>query len=532
MGAVVKRAAEPGDDILHGATEGGGRDQGGLRDSYTTVRAASGGTHIEEGGIMAGDGPTERPNQEQWQRVKQRLKVELGEDVFSSWFGRVDFEEADTNSVYLSVPTRFLKSWIAAHYSERLLALWNTEGKGIARIELIVRGAMRFKTPPVVEKTNAPMASAPMALPATAMMARRGPESDNVNGGLGGSPVDPRYTFDTFCEGAANRVAFAAAKAVAESMATRATPYNPLYIHAGVGRGKTHLLHAITRAARLMQPGRNIVYLTAEHFMFRFVAALRSHTAIPFKEALREIDLLLIDDMQFLQGKSVQQEFCHMLNQLIDGARQVVVAADRPPAELETLDERVRSRLRGGVAFEIGAPDVQLRRDILKGRYVVAGAQNPGLDVPEPILEYVAQSVVSNGRDLEGALNRLVAQWQFTRQPVTLVSAEITLRDLVGAREPRRVRIEDIQRVVSRHYNVSKADLLSARRTRTIVRPRQIAMYLAKILTPRSLPEIGRRFGGRDHTTVLHAVRKIEGMIEGDKALADEIELLKRMIDE
>ena len=535
MGAVVKRAAEVRSDLLPGGTDDGARALGAIRDSYTTARAASGGMHNEEGEAMAGDAPTERPNNEQWQRVKQRLKVELGEDVFSSWFGRVDFEEGDLNSVYLSVPTRFLKSWIASHYSERLLALWNTERKGIARIELIVRGAMRFKTPAVAETNDAPRANPgqPIVLPATsALMARRSQESDNVNGGLGGSPVDPRYTFETFCEGAANRVAFAAAKAVAESMASKSTPYNPLYIHAGVGRGKPHLLHAITRAARLTQPNRNVVYLTAEHFMFRFVAALRSHTAIPFKESLREIDLLLIDDMQFLQGKSVQQEFCHMLNQLIDGARQVVVAADRPAADLETLDERVRSRLRGGVAFEIGAPDQQLRRDILKGRYVVAGAQNPGLDIPDTILEYVAQSVVSNGRDLEGALNRLVAQWQFTRQPVTLVSAEITLRDLVGAREPRRVRIEDIQRVVSRHYNVSKADLLSARRTRTIVRPRQIAMYLAKILTPRSLPEIGRRFGGRDHTTVLHAVRKIEGLIEGDKGLADEIELLKRMIDE
>jgi chromosomal replication initiator protein len=534
MGAVVKRAAEPSDDIIDTRTDGQNRRDGGT-DEITTARAASGGTHTEEGEIMAGEKLQERPNGEQWQRVKQRLKAELGEDVFSSWFGRVDFEEADMSSVYLSVPTRFLKSWITAHYSERLLALWNGERKGIVRIELIVRGAMRFKTPVVVEKSEAQMASQPIALAATAVMARRGQDNENFaggqNGGLGGSPVDPRYTFETFCEGAANRVAFAAAKAVAESTGSK-TPYNPLYIHAGVGRGKTHLLHAITRAARQAQPGRNVVYLTAEHFMFRFVAALRSHSAIPFKESLREIDLLLIDDMQFLQGKSVQQEFCHMLNQLIDGARQVVVAADRPPAELETLDERVRSRLRGGVAFEIGAPDVQLRRDILKGRYVVAGAHNPGLDVPEPILEYVAQSVVSNGRDLEGALNRLVAQWQFTRQPVTLMSAEITLRDLVGAREPRRVRIEDIQRVVSRHYNVSKADLLSARRTRTIVRPRQIAMYLAKMLTPRSLPEIGRRFGGRDHTTVLHAVRKIEGMIEGDKVLADEIELLKRMIDE
>jgi chromosomal replication initiator protein len=489
-----------------------------------------------------------RPNAEQWLRVKQRLRTELGEDVFTSWFARVDFEEADTNSVYLSVPTRFLKSWITSHYAERLLTLWNAERKGIARIELIVRGAVRAKTVAKPERGDSavplPAAAQPIAFPMQGG-ARRGVEGDagqhggqaagqsaNQNGGLGGSPVDPRYTFETFCEGAANRVAFAAAKAVAESSASRSTAYNPLYIHAGVGRGKTHLLHAITRAARLANPGRNVVYLTAEHFMFRFVAALRNHSAIPFKEALREIDLLLIDDMQFLQGKSVQQEFCHMLNQLIDGARQVVVAADRPPAELETLDERVRSRLRGGVAFEIGSPDVQLRRDILRARYIVASAQNPGLDVPEPILEYVAQSVVSNGRDLEGALNRLVAQWQFTRQPVTLISAEITLRDLVGAREPRRVRIEDIQRVVSRHYNVSKADLLSARRTRTIVRPRQIAMYLAKVLTPRSLPEIGRRFGGRDHTTVLHAVRKIEGMIEADTVLKDEIELLKRMIDE
>ena len=335
-----------------------------------------------------------------------------------------------------------------------------------------------------------------------------------------------------FCEGAANRVAFAAAKAVAETPPGRPSQFNPLYIHAGVGRGKTHLLHAMTRAARRGGAGRKVVYLTAEHFMFRFVAALRSQSAIQFKESLRDIDLLLIDDMQFLQGKSVQQEFCHTLNALIESARQVVVAADRPPAELEMLDERVRSRLKGGVAFEIGSPDVELRRRILSMRYRAAREHHSGLDIPEPVLEYVAQSVVSNGRDLEGALNRLVAQWQYTNHAVTLASAEITLRDLVGAREPRRVRIEDIQRVVARHYNVSKADLLSSRRTRTIVRPRQIAMYLAKVLTPRSLPEIGRRFGGRDHTTVLHAVRKIEGLIEGDKTLAEEIELLKRMIDE
>jgi chromosomal replication initiator protein len=478
------------------------------------------GTHIpEEEGSMA----TERPETDQWSRVKDRLRIELGDDVFTSWFSRVELEQSDRNLIYLSVPTRFLKSWILSHYRDRLVSLWNEERGQPATIEIVVRGAVRTRPQLRAECEKAPGSPTVPALPA------RMPEPD---GALSGSPLDNRFTFETFCEGAANRVAYAAARAVAETPPGQPSQFNPLYIHASVGRGKTHLLHATTRAARRTDPGRKVVYLTAEHFMFRFVAALRNQSAIPFKESLRAIDLLLIDDMQFLQGKSVQQEFCHMLNALIDGARQVVVAADRPPADLESLDERVRSRLKGGVAFEIGAPDVDLRRRILAARHEQAKLQHRGLDIPEPILEYVAQSVVSNGRDLEGALNRLVAQWQFTSHPVTIHSAEITLRDLIGTREPRRVRIEDIQRVVARHYNVSKADLLSSRRTRTIVRPRQIAMYLAKVLTPRSLPEIGRRFGGRDHTTVLHAVRKIEGMIEGDKTLAEEIELLKRLIDE
>jgi chromosomal replication initiator protein len=510
----------------------------------SAARAAVGPTVAGSYGQPASAGPDREgarmtampPNAEQWSRVKQRLRAELGEDIFNSWFARATFEEADASTVYLSLPTRFLKAWIAAHYEDRLLTLWQAEHPSVARVEILVRSAARPKAPVKAEGVETPAearsvpaaAVAPVSAPVAATP-RRTPTAENI---LAGSPVEPRYTFDTFCEGSANRLAFAAARSVVEAAPGKPTPFNPLYIHSGVGRGKTHILQATTRAARLAQPGWKVLYLTAEYFMFRFVTALKSQSAIAFKESLRDIDLLLIDDMQFLQGKTIQQEFCHMLNALIDGARQVVVAADRPPAELESLDDRVRSRLRGGIAFEIGAPDTQLRRDIVRSRYIAAQAQKPGLDIPDLVLEYVAQSVTSNGRDLEGALNRLVAQWQFTRQAVTIASAEITLRDLVGQREPRRVKIEDIQRVVARHYNVSKADLLSSRRTRTIVRPRQIAMYLAKVLTPRSLPEIGRRFGGRDHTTVLHAVRKIEGLIEGDMTLADEIELLKRMIDE
>ena len=475
-----------------------------------------------------------------WERVKRRLRTELGEDVFQSWFARVEFEAADTLSVELSVPTRFLKSWIQAHYFDRLLTLWQAESASVRRIELVVRGAIRSRQPQRAEPAATVVAAepaqpAPTLLPAaaaaaTAVAAAMPAPRAEAEGP--GSPVDPRFTFETFCEGAANRVAYAAARAVAETPSGRPTAYHPLYLNAGVGRGKTHLLHAIAQAARAADPARKVVYLTAEHFMFRFVASLKNQSAIAFKESLREIDLLLIDDLQFLQGKSVQQEFCHMLNALIDGARQVVVAADRPAADLETLDERVRSRLRGGVAFEIEPPELELRRQILRSRYRAAQVQHAGVAIPDTVIEYVAQSVVSNGRDLEGALNRLVAQWQFTNQPVTMASAEITLRDLVGVREPRRVKIEDIQKVVAVHFNVSKADLLSSRRTRTIVRPRQIAMYLSKTLTPRSLPEIGRRFGGRDHTTVLHAVRKVEELMRDDRGLADEVELLKRMIDE
>ncbi|WP_183855892.1 chromosomal replication initiator protein DnaA [Prosthecomicrobium pneumaticum] len=486
---------------------------------------------------MDGSDASGRTGVEAWARVKQRLRTELGEDVFQSWFARVEFVATDGLSVELSVPTRFLKSWIVSHYQDKLIALWQTEIASIRRVEIAMRSAVRLRPQAVpaaeeraVEAPAAPRAAAPAVAPAAAAPQPLRPvEAESAHGG---SPVDPRFTFETFCEGAANRVAFAAAKAVAETPAGRATPYNPLYIHAGVGRGKTHLLHAVTQAARRIDPARRVVYLTAEHFMVRFVAALKTQSTLAFKEGLRDIDLLLIDDLQFLQGKSVQQEFCHTLNALIDGARQVVVAADRPAAELETLDERVRSRLRGGVAFEIATPDLELRQHIVLGRYEAALRQHPGLDIPPMVLDYVARTVVSNGRDLEGALNRLVAQWQYTDQPVTLASAEISLRDLVGVREAKRVRIEDIQKAVSRHYNVSKADLLSSRRTRTIVRPRQIAMYLSKMLTPRSLPEIGRRFGGRDHTTVLHAVRKVEELMAADATLADEIELIKRLIDE
>ena len=262
-------------------------------------------------------------------------------------------------------------------------------------------------------------------------------------------------------------------------------------------------------------PQSRVVYLTAEYFMWRFATAIRDNNALTLKEQLRDIDLLIIDDMQFLQGKSIQHEFCHLINMLLDSAKQVVVAADRPPAELESLEPRVRSRLNGGVALEMSPPDFAMRHAMLKARLALAKAEDASLSISDEIVTHVARTVTGSGRELEGAFNQLLFRHSFEPQ-ISIERIDEILGHIYRTGEPKRVRIEDIQRIVARHYNVSKTELLSNRRTRTIVKPRQVAMYLSKVMTPRSLPEIGRRFGGRDHTTVLHAVRKIEDL-SGDR---------------
>jgi chromosomal replication initiator protein len=470
---------------------------------------------------------------ERWSRVKVRLRAEVGEDVFTSWFARMDLETVDGITVRLSVPTRFLKSWIQSHYADRVLACWQAEEKAIERIELSVRSAaLRAPGPKTRPVEQAELPHEPREPACATPDVRRQPLSaPAAHDSLGGSPLDPRLTFETFVVGRSNTLAHAAAKQVAAGRRGDAVLFNPLYIHAGVGLGKTHLLQAIASAGNAAGE-RRVLYLTAEKFMYGFVSALRTQTALAFKEALRAIDVLVIDDLQFLQGKNTQAEFCHTLNALIDSGRQVVIAADRPPSDLESLDDRVRSRLAGGLVVEIGPLGEELRLEILQARVAAARLRHPGFDVPAPVLAFIARSVTHNGRDLEGALNRLLAHDKLASQPLTLEMAERELRDLIRPQEPRRVKIEDIQRIVARQYNVSRADLLSSRRTANVVRPRQVAMYLAKTLTLRSLPEIGRRFGGRDHTTVLHAVRKIENLVGSDASVKEEIESLKRQLQE
>jgi chromosomal replication initiator protein len=464
-----------------------------------------------------------------WARVMRRLRAEFGDDVFSSWFARLEFEALVDDTAQLSVPTRFLKSWIQAHYLDKVLALLSAELPAVARVSLSVRSAVKAAPPRLVPAQPAAEATPEPARPAAPFLrsVELPPAREDE---LSGSPLDRRMTFESFFVGRSNALAHAAAQQVARANPGEPVPYNPLFVHASVGLGKSHLIQATAHLAE--SRGRRVLYLTAERFMYGFVASLKAQTSIAFKEKLRAIDILVIDDLQFLAGKSIQQEFCHTLNALIDGGKQVVVAADRPPTDLETLDERVRSRLSGGLVVEIGALDEELRVKILKARIEAAKTHHANFEVPDTVIAYVAAQVNSNGRDLDGAVNRLLAHSALSGAGMALETAEAAIRDLVKNREPKRVKIEDIQRIVAKHYNVSRADILSLRRTATVVKPRQVAMYLSKTLTPRSLPEIGRRFGGRDHTTVLHAVRKIEGLVGRDTTLAEEVDLLKRLLSD
>jgi chromosomal replication initiator protein len=484
---------------------------------------------------------------EAWMRIRRRLRAELGEEVFSSWFGCLELETLSDQDVCLSVPTKFLKSWIQSHYVDRILPTLASEFPAIKRVSINVRSSTRHATACATGGVPTLVAGAGMdstrgrditsfasSLPigpssATTSSTKRPALAESCDAeALTGSPLDRRLIFSNFLVGGSNQLAHLEAQRIAGAGPADPLLYNPLYLHASVGLGKTHLLQAIAHAATGSK--RRVIYLTAERFMYGFVSALKAQTAIAFKERLRAIDVLVIDDIQFLQGKSIQQEFCHTLNALIDSRRQIVIAADRPPGDLESLEERVRSRLSGGLCIEIGGLDEALRVKILEARIAAAKLAHQTFEVPAAVVAYVASVIRTNGRDLDGAVNRLLAHASLHGAPLRIETAELAIRDLVRTPDPKKVKIEDIQKLVASHFNVSRADILSARRTASVVRPRQIAMYLSKVLTPRSLPEIGRRFGGRDHTTVLHAVRKITGLVTTDGTLSEAIELLKRML--
>ncbi len=473
-------------------------------------------------------------------RVRAMLRARYGEEVYSSWFHLMDFEGVDSRAVRVSFPTKFLQNWIQSHYTDGLLECCKIAFPGVERLDLSVRELGQSNTRAgstdaaasgtARAKSTAPTEGASAGPRRVAVGPGPGLTRTSVNG-FEGSPLDPKYTFESFVEGKANRIALAVSTQVAATVLDEQRQFNPLFLHSAVGLGKTHLLHAIAWEVKRRSPKAQVLYLTAERFRYQFVEAIRSQDAIAFKEKFRAIDILLIDDLEFMQGEKTEQEFEHIINSLLDGGRQVVVASARPPAQLERLNDRMRSRMQRGLVTEIGDFDEELRLKVLARRVQEKRLTDPSFELSQPVLKLLAERLTENGRELEGAVNRLYLTWQLMRVPITTDLVEAIIRDLVLGVEPRRIKVEDILRIVSRHFAVSKADILSDRRHRSVVRPRQIGMYLAKQLTSRSLPEIGRRFGNRDHTTVLHAIRKIDKEIGDNPRLKDEIEELKRQLN-
>ncbi len=474
------------------------------------------------------------------QKTRAMLRARLGDDIFSSWFHALEFESFDAKTVKVSVPVKFLRTWIQSHYADDLLACCRAEFKGAEKVDVVLRqpGARALARPDCQSATGAVGEGLNGARGVAAETGNRNvgviatPQAVGRTsvGGFEGSPLDPRYTFESFVVGASNRMAHAGATQVAEAVLGDVPGFNPLYIHSSVGLGKTHLLHAIAWDVKRRAPNAQVLYLTAERFRYQFVEALRSQDPLAFKEKFRAINILLIDDLEFMQGERTEQEFDHIINSLLDGGRQVVVASARAPNHVERLNERMRSRLQRGLVTEIGALDHELRLKVLEKRLSEKRAMDPSFTLSPEILELLSERLTESGRELEGAVTRLYATWQYMRTSITPDVAETVIRDLVHGLEPRRIKIEDILRIISRHFGVSKGDLLSQRRHRSVVWPRQVGMYLAKQLTARSLPEIGRRFGNRDHTTVLHAIRKIEGELAGNPRLKEELEELKKLL--
>lgn len=441
--------------------------------------------------------------EERWESMKAILRREAGETNYRSWIAPVSALSLRAGVLELGAPTRFVRDWVKTHYADRIRAVWAQKFGPLARVECVIAAPAEkaVAAPVVLDVANdaAPVAGAE---------------------GLS-SPLDARYVFDTFVTGPSNAVAAAAARKVAEGAAS----FNPLYIHGGVGMGKTHLLHATAAAIRARRPGARVVYMSAERFMFLFVQALRRKDTMEFKAQLRAADVLLLDDLQFICGKeATQDEFLAALDALLAEGRQAVVAADRSPLDLDGVGERLRSRLSGGLVARVEAADRDLRLAVLKSKAALIGRA-----VPEDVLEFLADRVTSNLRELEGALNRLVAHAELAGRAVTVETAEEVLRDILRA-AGRTVAPEDIQKAVAAHYGIRISDLLSPRRAREVARPRQVAMYLCKALTPHSLPDLGRRFGGRDHTTIIHGVRKIGDLMARDAELARDVEALKRAL--
>jgi len=473
----------------------------------------------------------------QWTKIRGRLQAEVGEVEYRTWLRQMTLVGLDGDEITVTLPTRFLRDWVSTRYGDRLRALWQAENPDVRRVDIGVgkpnpqAAALAEDTSPQRDRSGEE----------THLQRGESPRTGATGPGLSNyviqdervetrpsdlaAPLDARFTFEGFVVGKPNEFAYACARRVAERPSSPG--FNPLFLYGGVGLGKTHLMHAIAweLTDHSLTPV-SVAYMSAEKFMYRFIAAIRSQSTMEFKENLRSVDVLMIDDLQFLIGKdNTQEEFFHTFNYLVEQGKQIVVSADKSPSDLNGLEHRLRTRLGCGMVADLHSTTYELRISILEAK-----AARAGVDVPGKVLEFLAHKITSNVRELEGALNRLVAHANLFGRPVTLEATHEVLHDILKAHD-RRVTIEEIQKKVAEHYSIRLTDMSSARRARAVARPRQVAMYLAKQLTSRSLPEIGRKFGNRDHTTVMHAVSRVSELMERDGSFAEDVELLRRLLE-
>jgi chromosomal replication initiator protein len=451
-------------------------------------------------------------DKDEWSKVKEFVKINIGESAHTNWIQPIDLKEIKGTVAKFKVPTRFIGTWVHRNYGDHIIQGFKNQKISINRLEFIASSDKRSNKKNGSEKS-------------TLKMNQKHQESQLD---LPSSPLDARFTFDKFVVGRPNELAHAAAKRVSDG---GKVTFNPLFLYGGVGLGKTHLMHSIAWSIKEKNKKARILYLSAEQFMYRFVQALRFKDMHAFKKLFRSVDVLMVDDVQFIAGKdSTQDEFFHTFNALIEQGKQIVISADRAPGEIDGLEERIKSRLAWGLVVDVHPTDYELRLGILQAKAEVQMELNRDVKIDEGILEYLAHKISSNVRVLEGALTRLFAFASLVGKEINIDLAQECLSDILRTSE-RKVTIEEIIRKVAEHYNLRMTDLISARRARVVARPRQIAMFLSKSLTSRSLPEIGRKFGGRDHTTVIHAVKKIEELKLVDVQVADEVEILRRTLE-
>ena len=458
---------------------------------------------------------------EKWGELCQRLLKTVGQNNYTSWIEPLEFSKLQDGVAEFHVPTNFMGNYVSQNFADLILYELNNSGETVQRLNFRV----------AANSAQRPAAERPVAVPDRAVNSVEEPAQlarNDALEALQAAPLDQRFTFETFVVGKPNELAHAAARRVSEG---GPVTFNPLFLYGGVGLGKTHLMHAIAWELRSRRPDLNVLYLSAEQFMYRFVQALRERRMMDFKHLFRSVDVLMVDDVQFIAGKdSTQEEFFHTFNALVDQNKQIIISADRAPGEIKDLEDRVKSRLQCGLVVDLHPTDYELRLGILQSKVEQYRVTYPGLTIKTGVLEFLAHRISTNVRVLEGALTRLFAFASLVGREIDMELTQDCLADILRASE-RKITVEEIQRQVADYYNIRMSELIGPKRVRTFARPRQVAMYLAKQLTSRSLPEIGRRFGGRDHTTVMHGVRKIEELKQTDGQIAEDVELLRRSLE-